>query len=150
MVAEALIEELRAELPELPETRRRRFIEGYGLSFDDAAQLTDSRNTADYFETAARACGNAKATANWVLNELMREMKSTSTDIGESPVTAESLGEMIKMVDIGRISGKMAKDVLVGCTSRARLRKKQSARWAERRSQMKPRCAFVDQVCGES
>jgi len=113
MVAEALIEELRAELPELPETRRRRFIEEYGLSFDDAAQLTDSRNTADYFETAARACGNAKATANWVLNELMREMKSTSTDIGESPVAAESLGEMIKMVDIGRISGKMAKDVLV-------------------------------------
>jgi len=71
LVIEAeLIERLRAELPELPEARRRRFVDEYGLSFDDAAQLADSRGMADYFETAARACGNAKAAANWILNEL--------------------------------------------------------------------------------
>jgi aspartyl-tRNA(Asn)/glutamyl-tRNA(Gln) amidotransferase subunit B len=113
IIAEDLIERLRAELPELPEARRHRFVDEYGLSLDDAAQLTDSRGMADYFETAARACGNAKAAANWILNELMREMKSASADISTAPVTAESLAGMIKMIDGGEISGKMAKDVLV-------------------------------------
>ena len=113
VIAEALIEKLRAEQPELPEARRQRFVDEYALSLDDAAQLTDSRGTADYFETAARACGNAKATANWILNELVRELKAASADITASPVTAESLAEMIKMIDGGSISGKMAKDVLV-------------------------------------
>jgi aspartyl-tRNA(Asn)/glutamyl-tRNA(Gln) amidotransferase subunit B len=113
VIAEALIEKLRAEQPELPEARRQRFVDEYALSLDDAAQLTDARGTADYFETAARACGNAKATANWILNELVRELKAASADITASPVTAESLAEMIKMIDGGSISGKMAKDVLV-------------------------------------
>ena len=113
VIAEALIEKLRAEQPELPEARRQRFVAEYALSLDDAAQLTDSRGTADYFETAARACGNAKATANWILNELVRELKAASADITASPVTAESLAEVIKMIDGGGISGKMAKDVLV-------------------------------------
>ena len=113
VIAEALIEKLRAEQPELPEARRQRFVDEYALSLDDAAQLTDSRGTADYFETAARACGNAKATANWILNELVRELKAAAADITASPVTAESLAEMIKMIDGGSISGKMAKDVLV-------------------------------------
>ena len=114
VIDEALIDKLRAELPELPEARRQRFVDQYGLSFDDASQLTDSRAMADYFETAARASGNAKAAANWILNELVREIKAASGDISTAPVTAESLGEMIKMIDSGGISGKMAKDVLVG------------------------------------
>ena len=113
VIGAELIERLRAELPELPETRRRRFVDEYGLSFDDAAQLADSRDMADYFETAARACRNAKAAANWILNDLVREMKSASVDISKSPVRAESLAEMIKMIDGGGISGKMAKDLLV-------------------------------------
>jgi aspartyl-tRNA(Asn)/glutamyl-tRNA(Gln) amidotransferase subunit B len=113
VVAEGLIGKLRAELPELPEARRRRFIDEYGLSLDDAAQLTDSRDMADYFETTSRACGNAKASANWILNELVHEMKLASSDIGTLPITAESLAAMIKMIDSGGISGKMAKDVLV-------------------------------------
>jgi aspartyl-tRNA(Asn)/glutamyl-tRNA(Gln) amidotransferase subunit B len=113
VIGAELIERLRAEQPELPEARRRRFVDEYGLSFDDAAQLADSPGMADYFETAARACGNAKAAANWILNELVREMKTASADITKAPVTAESLAEMIKMIDGGGISGKMAKDVLV-------------------------------------
>jgi len=112
-VAADLIESTRASMPELPESRRRRFIEEHGLSLDDAAQLTDSRAMADYFEAATRACGNAKAAANWILNELVREMKSDSADIEELKISAESLGEMIMMIDSGAISGKMAKDVLV-------------------------------------
>jgi aspartyl-tRNA(Asn)/glutamyl-tRNA(Gln) amidotransferase subunit B len=112
-VAADLIESMRAAMPELPESRRRRFIEEYGLSVDDAAQLTDSRAMADYFEATTRACGNAKAAANWILNELVREMKSDSSDIATLRINAGALGEMIKMIDSGGISGKMAKDVLV-------------------------------------
>jgi aspartyl-tRNA(Asn)/glutamyl-tRNA(Gln) amidotransferase subunit B len=113
VVSETEIERLRREMPELPEARRKRFIEEYSLSFEDAAQLTDSRAMSDYFEAATRASGNAKATANWILNELVREMKTGGVEIVSSPVSARSLAEMIKMIDAGTISGKMAKDVLV-------------------------------------
>jgi len=113
VISEQLIDKVRAELPELPEARRLRFVEQYGLSFDDAAQLTDLRAMADYFERAARASGNEKAAANWILNDLAREMKASSKEISDVPVTAEALAEMIKMIDSGEISGKMAKDVLV-------------------------------------
>ncbi|HYP28186.1 MAG TPA: Asp-tRNA(Asn)/Glu-tRNA(Gln) amidotransferase GatCAB subunit B, partial [Blastocatellia bacterium] len=112
-IPEARVEEFRARLPELPEPRRRRFLEEYGLSFDEAAQLTDSRQTADYYEAAARASGNAKAASNWILNELAHELKNSGDDIGRSPVSPESLGEMVRLIDAGDISGKMAKDVLV-------------------------------------
>ena len=113
VVDQALIERLRAEMPELPEARRQRFIHEYGLSFDDASQLTEARAVAEYFEEAALACGNAKAASNWILNELVRELRSAEVEIGASPVSAESLGGMIKLIDSGAISGKMAKDVLV-------------------------------------
>jgi aspartyl-tRNA(Asn)/glutamyl-tRNA(Gln) amidotransferase subunit B len=114
VVSETEIERLRSAMPELPESRRRRFIEEYGLSIDDAAQLTDSLAMGDYFETATRASGNAKATANWILNELARELKTSGVEIISSPVSADSLAGMIKMIEGGTISGKMAKDVLVG------------------------------------
>src|SRR5262245_9310222 len=107
VVAQELIDTVRAELPELPEPRRHRFVEQYGLSFDDAAQLTDSREMANYFERAAHVSGNDKATANWILNDLARELKATSTDISNVPVSAEALAKMIKMIDSGEISGKM-------------------------------------------
>jgi aspartyl-tRNA(Asn)/glutamyl-tRNA(Gln) amidotransferase subunit B len=113
VVSETEIERLRREMPELPEARRKRFIEEYSLSFEDAAQLTDSRSMSDYFEASTGASGNAKATANWILNELVREMKTSGVEIVSSPVSALSLAEMIKMIDAGTISGKMAKDVLV-------------------------------------
>ncbi|HVG21531.1 MAG TPA: Asp-tRNA(Asn)/Glu-tRNA(Gln) amidotransferase subunit GatB, partial [Blastocatellia bacterium] len=112
VVEESEIQRLRAELPELPEARRRRFIQEYGLSIEDAAQLIDSRATADYYEAAAKASGNPKGAANWILNELAREIKNASADFGAPPVGAESLAAMIKMIDAGTISGKMAKDVL--------------------------------------
>jgi aspartyl-tRNA(Asn)/glutamyl-tRNA(Gln) amidotransferase subunit B len=112
-ISETRIAAARAGLPELPEARRLRLIEEYGLSFDDAAQLTDSRPTADFFEAAAWASGNAKAASNWLLNDLARELKNSGGDIGQSPVSPESLGEMIRLIDSGAISGKMGKDVLV-------------------------------------
>jgi aspartyl-tRNA(Asn)/glutamyl-tRNA(Gln) amidotransferase subunit B len=112
-ISPEFIEKVRAELPEMPEARRRRFIKEYNLSFDDAAQLTDIRAMADYFEAAARASGNAKSAANWILNELVRELKATGTEINDSPVRATGLGELIKLIDGGTISGKMGKDALI-------------------------------------
>ena len=113
IVGDALLEQQRLEMPELPEARRRRFIGEYGVAVDDAAQLIDSRAMADYYEAAARASGNPKSAANWILNELLRELKNSGSDISASPIAPESLGAMVKMIDDGNISGKMAKDVLI-------------------------------------
>ncbi|HWP43743.1 MAG TPA: Asp-tRNA(Asn)/Glu-tRNA(Gln) amidotransferase subunit GatB [Blastocatellia bacterium] len=114
LVVEAtMIEQIEREMPELPDQKRRRFMDEYGLSFEDAAQLTDTRAMADYFEEAASSSGNPKAAANWILNELVRELKTSGTDIASSPVDARSLSSLIKKIEDGTISGKMAKDVLV-------------------------------------
>jgi aspartyl-tRNA(Asn)/glutamyl-tRNA(Gln) amidotransferase subunit B len=113
VVDEAFIERLRAAMPELPEARRQRFMRDYGLSFDDVSQLTETRSLAEYFEETAHTCGNAKAAANWILNELLRELKNTGLEVAASPVSAPSLGAMITLIDGGSISGKMAKDVLI-------------------------------------
>ncbi|HKP14168.1 MAG TPA: Asp-tRNA(Asn)/Glu-tRNA(Gln) amidotransferase subunit GatB [Blastocatellia bacterium] len=111
-ISEQEVSAYRAAMPELPEARRRRFVEAYGLSFDDAALLADSRAMGDYFEAAAKASGNAKAAANWILNELARELKNGNTDINESPVSADNLAALIRLIAAGTISGKMAKDAL--------------------------------------
>jgi aspartyl-tRNA(Asn)/glutamyl-tRNA(Gln) amidotransferase subunit B len=113
VVTEEMIERTAREMPELPEARRRRFIERYELPAEDAAQLTETRAMADYFEETAAATGNAKASANWILNELARELKSSGSDISESPVGAHQLAELIRMIDRATISGKMAKEILI-------------------------------------
>lgn len=116
-VSEAWIEALRAELPELPEARRRRFMADYGLSEDDAGILTAQRELADYYETAAKAADNPKAAANWILSELLRELKHANADITECQVTAENLGALIRLIDDQTISGKIAKDVFAEMTA---------------------------------
>jgi len=103
------IEALRGELPELPEARRRRLIRDYDLSAEDAHTLTAQRELADYYEAAAAVSGNARAAANWVLTELLRELKAA--DVTASRVPAADLGALIKLIDGGTISGKMAKEV---------------------------------------
>jgi aspartyl-tRNA(Asn)/glutamyl-tRNA(Gln) amidotransferase subunit B len=112
IISDEVIERVRQSMPELPEARRRRFIEQYNLSPDDAAQLTDTRAMADYFEAAARESANPRAAANWIVNELVRELKNAGADISASPVRAESLGALIRKIDDQTISGKMAKDAL--------------------------------------
>ena len=113
VVGEDLVERLRAQMPELPEARRRRFVDQYGLSFNDAAQLTDSRAMAEFFEEVAQSSSNPKAAANWILNALVRELKNAGVDISQSPLSSSQLVGLISMIDAGGISGKMAKDVLV-------------------------------------
>ena len=110
-VSEAWIERLKAELPELPEARRRRFVSDYELSAEDAGLLTAQRELADYYEATAKAANNAKAAANWMLSELLRELKNVSADITQAKVSAENLGALIRLIDDQTISGKIAKEV---------------------------------------
>ena len=108
---EAFIDAARAELPELPEAKKQRFITQYQLSGYDAAVLTTSRALADYYEATAKAANNAKAAANWMLSELLRELKNVSADITQAKVSAENLGALIRLIDDQTISGKIAKEV---------------------------------------
>lgn len=103
------IEELRLTLPELPDERRKRFISDYKLPDDDAIILTSAKELADYFEAAAREVEQPKKVANWIMTELLRELKAE--DISSCKVKPNQLGTLMKMVEDGKISGKIAKTV---------------------------------------
>jgi aspartyl-tRNA(Asn)/glutamyl-tRNA(Gln) amidotransferase subunit B len=104
-------EDIRATLPELPEARRSRFIAEYGMNEYNAGVLTASRALAGYFEEVARASGDGRAAANWVMGDLLGQLNAAGKDIAESPVTAAALAELLKLLGEGAISGKIAKDV---------------------------------------
>jgi aspartyl-tRNA(Asn)/glutamyl-tRNA(Gln) amidotransferase subunit B len=108
----AFIEALRQDLPELPDAKRDRFVQQYGLSHYDAGVLTSSREMAEYFErTAEAAGGQGKLSANWVMGELSGLLNKEGRDIGSSPVSAQMLGGMLRRIADGTISGKIAKQV---------------------------------------
>jgi len=113
IVSDEFVERVRTALPELPEQRIKRFAEEYGLSFADATQLVSDRSLADYYEATAKASGNPRAAANWIRSELLRELEAAGKTAAESPVPAEELGRLVRLIDEGKISGKQAKDVLV-------------------------------------
>ncbi len=124
-VQPAWVEQIRARLPELPEARRARFQEAYGLSAYEADLLTQGRGLADYFEAAIGAGGKPKAVANWVLNELLREVPGDDDRAVEAcPIPPANLAGLLALIDDGTISGKIAKDVFekmyrTGDTARA-------------------------------
>ena len=97
-----LMERVRAELPELPAARRARFVTGYGVTEADARVLTDERDLSEYYEAAARGA-DPKKVSSWVQTEVLR--------VGMDKVSAERLGELVRLIDDGTISGKIAKDV---------------------------------------
>jgi aspartyl-tRNA(Asn)/glutamyl-tRNA(Gln) amidotransferase subunit B len=98
-------------LPELPDARRRRFIDQYGLPAYDAALLTQTRGVADYFEDTARQSGSAKAASNWVMGEVLRNMKERAIEIAQVPIAPAALAGLIAIVEKGTISSTVAKDV---------------------------------------
>jgi aspartyl-tRNA(Asn)/glutamyl-tRNA(Gln) amidotransferase subunit B len=104
-------EEVRRSLPELPAEKRGRFVKQYGLPDYDAGVLTQSRSVADYFESVAKECGDAKAASNWVMNDILRKLKEDDADIGDCRVTPASLARLVALIQDGTISGKIAKDV---------------------------------------
>jgi aspartyl-tRNA(Asn)/glutamyl-tRNA(Gln) amidotransferase subunit B len=114
-IDESWIAAVGAALPELPAARKRRFVAEYGLPDYDAELLTSRKDTADYFEAAVKIHANPKALGNWIIGDLFRELKERRLDeqryIARWPVPAESLARLVKLIDEGRISGKIAKTV---------------------------------------
>ncbi len=110
-IGEAWLERIRSEMPELPAQRRERFVGTYGLREYDAEVLTQTRDLSDYFERAAKASGDPRTAANWVMGDLAGALKAEDKEISESPVSAEQLGELLSLIANGELSGKLGKDV---------------------------------------
>jgi len=106
------IEQIRAELPELPRPMAERFVQQYGLPAYDAATLTQSPALAAYFERAAAASGQPKLASNWIMGEVSRRLNSAEKDIAEVPVSPLRLAMMIKAIADGEISNNVGKLVL--------------------------------------
>ncbi len=106
----AEVERLKAQLPELPDEKKARFVRELGLSAYDAGVLVAERERADYFEAVAKG-RDAKMAANWVINELFGRLNKEGDDIASSPVSAEQLGAILDLIGDGTISGKIAKDL---------------------------------------
>jgi len=114
-VTDADLEELRAAMPELPNARKARFMDDYQLSEYDADLLSGSIATSTFFEGVAKAGGDAKLAANWVMGELTAKLNAEEKDISASPVSAEQLGQLIARLKDGTISSKIAKQVFEAC-----------------------------------
>ena len=109
-IEQAWVDEIAAKLPELPDEKKTRFINDFGLSDYDANVLTAELDAAQYFEAVAQN-RDGKLAANWVINELFGRLKKDDTDITESPVAPDQLGAVIDLITKGDISGKIAKDL---------------------------------------
>jgi aspartyl-tRNA(Asn)/glutamyl-tRNA(Gln) amidotransferase subunit B len=111
VVSKETIEEIRKSIPELPDAKRERFVKDYGLPEYDADMLTQSRALASYYEDAAKLSGQPKAVSNWIMGELMRLLNADSKEIEDSPIKPDRLAGMIRMIEAGVISIKIAKTV---------------------------------------
>ena len=106
------VEKISAELPELPEARRERFVNEYDITPYDAHVLTLDKATADYFDVGAKLVKTPKILANWIISELLRELSEAKITIGKCVVTPAMLAEMVGLLEQGSINGKIAKKVL--------------------------------------
>jgi aspartyl-tRNA(Asn)/glutamyl-tRNA(Gln) amidotransferase subunit B len=109
------VDELKADLPELPDEKKARFISAFGLSPYDASVLVSERESAEFFETTLEGIGNkardGKLAANWVINELFGRLNKEGQDIASSPVSAAQMAAIVDLIGEGVISGKIAKDL---------------------------------------
>ena len=110
-IDEAWKEKIRAEIPELPDARKARYMRDYGLSAYDAGVLTSSKRLADLFEESLKHTNDAKAAANWIMVELLGYLNANRLEITDVPITGEMLGELLGLIDAGTISGKIAKNI---------------------------------------
>ncbi len=110
-ITPALVEEVRKTLPELPDAKKQRFMQSYGLSAYDAGLLAASRELGDYYESVVKQGGEGKLAANWVMGDLSAALNKENQDITASPVSAAALAGMLKRIQDGTISGKIAKEV---------------------------------------
>ncbi len=107
---EAWVEALKSKLPELPDDKRRRFCEQYGITFYDAGVLVADQTTADFYETVAKG-RDARLAANWVSGDFFAALNRTGSTIETSPVSAAALGELLDLIGDKTINGRIAKDV---------------------------------------
>jgi aspartyl-tRNA(Asn)/glutamyl-tRNA(Gln) amidotransferase subunit B len=105
------IETVKSSLPELPADKKQRFIADYGLPSYDADILTSDRNLADYFEACLQDFNQPKAVSNWIMGSLLGLLNAAGKSIEQAPISASDLAELLKLVDDGTISGKIAKSV---------------------------------------
>ncbi|MBI5571970.1 MAG: Asp-tRNA(Asn)/Glu-tRNA(Gln) amidotransferase subunit GatB [Desulfomonile tiedjei] len=110
-VEPALIDRLKATMPELPSEKKERLIKQFGIPGYDAAVLTASRELAEYFEETVSLFPNPKLVSNWIMTELMRSLKGEETGIACCPVNPKQLAALLQLIDNGTISGKIAKTV---------------------------------------
>ena len=111
VVADSWVQAVKAEMPELPRHRAARFVEQYGLPEYDATTLTQSQAMADYFEAAAKACGQPKLASNWVMGEISRRLNLEEIGMDQVKVSAEQLGTLIARIHGNVISNNSAKQV---------------------------------------
>jgi len=105
------IEDLSKTVPELPSVRQQRFVTAYGLPEYDAGVLTSSRAVAEYYEACVKLFDQPKTVSNWVMGELLRELNNSGTPVEESPVSPERLVSLLRLVDQGAISLKVAREL---------------------------------------
>jgi aspartyl-tRNA(Asn)/glutamyl-tRNA(Gln) amidotransferase subunit B len=110
-VDEAWIDEIRKGLPELPDQKKGRFVKDYQIPEYDAEILTSTKPMANYYEECVRLFPEPKTVSNWIMGDLLRELKRDEREIDQCPVTPKHLAEMLDMIKKGTISGKIAKDV---------------------------------------
>ncbi|AIQ65537.1 glutamyl-tRNA amidotransferase [Paenibacillus stellifer] len=110
-IDEAWKESIRASIPELPDARRARYAEEYGLPAYDAGVITSSKALADFFEGSLKFTDDAKSVSNWIMGDLLAYLNSNNLELSEVKITPQGLGEMIGLIDKGTISSKIAKTV---------------------------------------
>ncbi len=111
-IDEKWIEEIRRSLPELPDEKKERFVRQYEIPEYDAEILTSTKGMATYYEECVRLFPEPKTVSNWMMGDLLRELKRDEREIDQCPVTPQHLFEMLEMIKEGTISGKIAKDLL--------------------------------------
>ena len=110
-ISDEWIQETMDELPELPEQKRERFVQSYKIPEYDAGVLTTSREIADYYEKSVSLYPEPKMISNWIMGELLRELKNDGQKISASPIKPEDLIDLLKLIEKGTLSAKMAKTV---------------------------------------
>ena len=112
-LSDEYIENIQKSLPELPESRKQRYLDEYNLSQKDANLITSSKYLSDLFEGAIKVCNNPKAVNNWIISDISRILNETETEPIEIPFDSNQLGKLVILIDKGTISSSIGKKVLV-------------------------------------